>query len=87
MLNLQSVKFIHDDIYTENIALSYTTHLKTKTLFEYFQFCKDCRLDEDKCGYIGKYYEYTNKDTFKNKFYYNTNNFDIILFFPILPFL
>lgn len=50
-------KFIHQDIFMENKALSLTTCLTTKSLFEYFEFCKDCRIDNKKCGEKGKYYE------------------------------
>lgn len=53
-------KFIHDDISKENKALSLTTQLTSKSLFEYFEFCKDCRIDELKCGENGKYYESIN---------------------------
>lgn len=51
-------KFINNDICKENLALSYTTNISTKSLFEYFDFSKDCRIDENKCGNDGKYYEY-----------------------------
>ena len=50
-------KFVLDDIKKEDDAVSLIYPIRKKAIFDYFEFCKDCRKDENKCGFEGKFYE------------------------------
>ena len=51
-------KFILPDIKKEQDAMSCVyPNNNNKAIFDYFEFCKDCRKDKNKCGIEGKYFE------------------------------
>ena len=50
-------KFILQDIKCEQEAISCVHPNNNNAIFDYFEFCKDCRKDENKCGIEGKCFE------------------------------
>tara|TARA_B100000963_G_scaffold359687_1_gene387759 strand:- start:2506 stop:2928 length:423 start_codon:yes stop_codon:yes gene_type:complete len=50
-------KFILPDIKKEDDAIFCIYPVDNKAIFDYFEFCKDCRKDENKCGIDGKCFE------------------------------
>ncbi|MBI96705.1 hypothetical protein CL656_06140 [bacterium] len=49
-------KYIKEDIDNDDIAMTYVNPKYEKMLLDNFEFCKDCRKNETKCGIEGKYF-------------------------------